>query len=68
MSRLRHIAVGRAYARQKVTLPIAGAEVRVLDAEGSLIRELALDANRVHQPIAKPKVVHNVLRQVSTMS
>ena len=56
MSRLRHIAVGRAYARQEVILPIAGAEVRVLDAEGSLIRELTLDASRVHQPLTHLKL------------
>ena len=56
MSRLRHIAVGRAYARQEVILPIAGAEVRVLDAEGSLIRELTLDASRVHQPLTNLKL------------
>ena len=47
LSRLRHIAVGRAYARQRVRLLVANAEVRVLAQDGSLIRQLTLDPTRV---------------------
>jgi len=68
LSRLRHIAVGRAYARQRVTMLVADANVRVLDADGTLIRELTLDAARVYQPLGQPKVVLDVVRQVSSMS
>ncbi|PZR66005.1 MAG: IS481 family transposase [Candidatus Dormiibacter spiritus] len=68
LSRLRHIAVGRAYARQRVTMLVADANVRVLDPDGTLIRELTLDAARVYQPLGQPKVVLDVVRQVSAMS
>ena len=68
LSRLRHIAVGRAFARQRVTLLVADAEVRVLDADGNLIRALTLDPLRLYQPLGQPKVVLDVVRQVSAMS
>ena len=68
LSRLRHIAVGRAFARQRVTLFVADAEVRVLDADGNLLRELTLDPSRLYQPLGQPKVVLDVVRQVSAMS
>jgi transposase InsO family protein len=68
LSRLRHIAVGRAYARRRVTLLVADGEVRVLAEDGSLIRELTLDADRVYQPLGGPTFVHDVVRQVSTIS
>jgi hypothetical protein len=68
LSRLRHIAIGRAYARQRVTLLVADADVRVVAQDGSLIRHLTLDASRVYQPLAGPRVVHDVLRQASAMS
>ncbi|MBJ7602399.1 MAG: hypothetical protein JF888_04290 [Candidatus Dormibacteraeota bacterium] len=59
MSRLRHVAVGRAYARQRVRLLVADAEVRVLAEDGSLIRQLTLDPNRIYQPLGSPKFVHD---------
>ena len=68
LSRLRHIAVGRAHKHQRVTLLVADAEVRVLAEDGSLIRELTLDADRVYQRLGGPRVVQDVVRQVSTMS
>ena len=68
LSRLRHIAVGRAFARQRVTLFVADAEVRVLDADGNLLRELTLDPSRLYQPLGPPTVVLDVVRQVSAMS
>src|SRR5205807_6971150 len=51
LSRLRHIAVGRAYKQQRVTLLIADAEVRVLAEDASLIRDLTIDANRLYLPL-----------------
>lgn len=68
MSRLRHVAVGRAYARQRVRLLVANAEVRVLAEDGSLIRQLTLDPNRIYQPLGSPKFVHDDVRQISGMA
>jgi transposase InsO family protein len=68
MSRLRHIAVGRAYAHQRVRLLVADADVRILAEDGTLIRQLTLDADRIYQPLARTKFVHDVVRQVSAMS
>jgi transposase InsO family protein len=68
LSRLRHIAVGRAYKHQRVTLLVADDEVRVLAEDGSLIRQLTLDPDRLYQPLGGPRVVHDLVRQVSTMS
>ena len=68
LSRLRHIAVGRAHKRQRVTLLVADAEVRVLAENGTLLRELVLDPARVYQPLGRPRFVADVVRQVSTMS
>ena len=68
LGRLRHIAVGRAYKHRRVRLLVAGADVRVVDAEGVLLRQLTLDPDRDYQPLGTPTVVHDVLRQVSSMS
>ncbi len=68
MSRLRHIAIGRAYARQRVRLLVADAEVRVLAEDGTLIRQLTLDPDRIYQPLGGPRFVHDDVRQVSSMS
>jgi transposase InsO family protein len=50
MSRLRHIGLGRSYAGEAVRLLIADDYVRVVRADGSLLRELVLDAARDYQP------------------
>jgi Integrase core domain len=50
LSRLRHIGLGRAHAGKEVRLQIADAHVRVVGADGSLLRELVLDADRDYQP------------------
>ena len=68
LSRLRHIAVGRAFAHQTVTLLVADAEVRVLDQKGTLLRALILDPDRLYQPLGGSRFVHDVVRQVSSMS
>jgi transposase InsO family protein len=49
-SRLHHIGVGRPYKRERVILLVAGADVRVLDADGKLIRALTIDPTRDYQP------------------
>lgn len=50
LSRLRHIGVGRAHAGEPVRLLIADDHVRVVTEDGSLLRELILDAERDYQP------------------
>ena len=50
LSRLRHIGVGRAYTGDRVKLLIADAHVRVVGADGSLLRELVIDPARDYQP------------------
>lgn len=50
LSRLRHIGLGRSYTGEAVRLLIADDHVRVVRADGSLLRELVLDAGRDYQP------------------
>jgi hypothetical protein len=50
LSRLRHIGLGRAYAGKQVRPLIADAHVRVVATDGSLLRELVIDADRDYQP------------------
>jgi hypothetical protein len=72
LSRLRHIGIGQAYKGQRVVLLVANKHVRVVAEDGSLIRELTLDPDRDYQPLGTPpgppRVVHDVVQQVSTMS
>jgi len=48
-SRLHHIGVGRRFARQRVTLLVAGRDIRILDETNQFIRRLKLDPNRDYQ-------------------
>ncbi len=66
LSVLRHIHVGRAHKGAKIRLLIAGDRVRILRDDGTLLRELSLDADRLY--FGNPRPVHNVVRQVSSMS
>jgi transposase InsO family protein len=50
LSRLRHIGLGRAHTGKRVKLLIADDYVRVVGADGSLLRELVLDPARDYQP------------------
>jgi len=68
LGRLRHIPVGVAHRNRKVHLLVAGADVRVVATDGTLIRQLTLDLTRDYQPLGGRWPVHNVLRQASTMS
>jgi len=62
------IPVGMAHKNRKVTLLVAGADVRIVTDDGELIRTLTIDATRNYQPLGGRWPVHNVLQQVSTMS
>jgi transposase InsO family protein len=48
--RLHHIGLGRPYKGERIILLVAGAKVRILNADGKLIRELTIDPNRAYQP------------------
>ena len=51
LSRLHHIGLGVVHRHQPITLFIANKHIRIVDAEGSLIRELTLDPTRDYQPL-----------------
>jgi hypothetical protein len=50
-SRLYKIGPGRAHKSARVRLLIADQNIRVIDLEGELIRELTLDPSRNYQPL-----------------
>lgn len=52
LSRLHHIAVGRAHKGRAVTILVADLDIRVIDDQGELIRALTLDPSRNYQPLA----------------
>jgi transposase InsO family protein len=68
LSKLRHIPVGAAHRNRKVLLLVAGADVRIVTTDGTLLRQLTLDPDRNYQPLGGRWPVQNVLQQVSTMS
>lgn len=49
-SKLHHIGMGRALNGTRVILLVAGRQIRVLDEQGELLRELVLDPSRDYQP------------------
>jgi len=52
-SRLYKIGLGRAYRGRQIKLLIANRNVRVIDLNGELIRELTLDPSRIYQPLSR---------------
>jgi transposase InsO family protein len=52
-SRLYKIGLGRAHKGRTIKLLIADQNIRVIDTNGELIRELTLDPRRTYQPIAR---------------
>jgi transposase InsO family protein len=68
LSQLRHIYIGRAHKGERIRLLVADAQVRVVREDGQLLRELTLDPSRDYQSRRSATPVHNVLRQVSSMS
>jgi len=52
-SKLYKIGLGRAHKGRVIKLLIADLNVRVIDANGELIRELTLDPSRVYQPLVR---------------
>jgi len=53
---LRHIGLGRTYARTRVILLIHDLHVRIVNAvTGELLRELIIDPSKDYQPLTTPK-------------
>src|SRR5438874_3263362 len=67
-SRLYKIGLGRAHKGRVIRLLIADQNIRVIDANGELIRELTLDASRIYQPLGHRPTVQDVPTHVSGMS
>jgi transposase InsO family protein len=53
-SRLHHIGIGRRHAGTRILVLAHNLDIRVLTAEGELLRELVLDPTRDYQPQPKP--------------
>ncbi len=49
-SKLHHIGMGRALAGTRIVLLVAGRQVRIIDREGTLLRDFELDPDRDYQP------------------
>ena len=53
---LRHIGLGRGYARTRVILLVHDLHVRIVNAAtGELLRELIIDPSKDYQPLTPPK-------------
>ncbi len=52
-SKLYKIGVGRAHKGRAIKLLIADQQIRVIDPNGELLRELTLDPSRTYQPITQ---------------
>ena len=50
-SRLLHIGVGRAHAGTRVLLLVADLDVRIVNDDGELLRQLTIDPGRDYQPL-----------------
>jgi transposase InsO family protein len=67
-NRLYKIGLGRAQKGRPVKLLIADLEIRVIDLNGELLRELTLDPSRCYQPIGRRSSVQHVPTHMSGMS
>ena len=50
-SKLHHIGVGRRHRHQRVLMLVADLDIRILDAEGTVLAHLTLDPSKDYQPI-----------------
>ena len=67
-SKLYKIGLGRAHRGRTIKLLIADREIRVIDANGELLRELTLDPSRTYQPLTPRSRVQDVPTQPSGIS
>ena len=68
LGRLRHIRLGLAHKNRKVRLLVAGADVRIITADGQLLRALSLEPQRDYYGLGGRWPLHNVVQQACTMS
>jgi hypothetical protein len=54
-SKLLHIGIGRAHAGTKVLLLVNDLDVRVLNEDGELLRQLTIDPTKNYQPRSRPQ-------------
>jgi hypothetical protein len=62
------ITIAHSDRNRKVLLLVAGADVRIVTTDGTLLRQLTLDPIRSYQPLGGRWPMRNVLRQASTRS
>ena len=67
-SRLYKIGLGRAHKGRAGEAPHRRPDIRVIDPNGELLRELTLDPSRDYQPIGAAERVYDVPRHLSPMS
>jgi transposase InsO family protein len=67
-SKLYKIGLGRPYKGRAVKLLIADLQIRVIDSNGELLRELTLDPSRPYQPLERTSRVQDVPTHLSGMS
>lgn len=60
--------LARANEGRTIRLLIAGRNIRIIDQDGQLLRELTLDPTRCYQPIHNSPTVHDLPAQQSGMS
>lgn len=53
LGRLRHLYISYKHKREPVTLLVAGASVKVVAEDGSILRELTLDPERGYQQVGQ---------------
>ncbi len=68
LGRLRHIHLGARHRHRKVTLLVAGPQVRIVTTDGELLRHLELDPDRLYYGTGGRWPVYDVPQQASTMS
>ncbi len=68
LGKLRHIAVEAVHRNRKVTLLVAGADVRIVTDDGELLRTLTLDASRVvgREGVEPPKLSRRFYRPLGS--
>jgi hypothetical protein len=64
-SRLLHIGIGRAHTGTRVLLLVNDLDVRVITADGELLRQLTPSTRRrTINPMGDPRIVRDVSRQL----
>jgi len=66
--RVRVVLSGFVLDNEGVRGDVAGADVRIVTTDGTLLRQLTLDPERSYQPLVGRWPVYDVLQQASTMS